>query len=211
MNEEQDTLRRGVEGLVGAPLELILKAVLRGGPLFLRGLRGALAEAAFEDSVVPRLRRSGWRFGPIIGDPPYDFLPQDDVGEVRIQVKMQRRKGTLPMRFPRSGNADLHAVETWRTRTGEDTDGNPTRYYAFGSFDILAVCLQASDAARRWEVFAYTLERWCMPHEDDPRFLRKLQPVGLDPEGYWTLDINQAIHWLRRGEQRSLAGMLGNG
>ncbi|MGC8639662.1 MAG: hypothetical protein ACP5XB_07255, partial [Isosphaeraceae bacterium] len=57
-----------LEDKLGAPAELILEAIDRAGPLTLRGIRGVLAESAFEINVIRNLK--GWASLPTTNDPP---------------------------------------------------------------------------------------------------------------------------------------------
>lgn len=79
--------------------DLILEAISRSSDLTKRGVRGVIAEAAFEQSVVrPHVSR-GWKNKTPEGDHPFDFLLEDERGLVKIQVKMQR----LEKRFRNCG------------------------------------------------------------------------------------------------------------
>lgn len=95
----------------------------RAGGLTLRMMRGVIAEAAFEVEVVERLK--GWRKVPGSGDLPYGFLLKDRKGAVRVQVKLQRSKKSLPWRASeaskafRSLPANIYVVETQKTRGGK--------------------------------------------------------------------------------------------
>ncbi len=78
--------------------EVILEAIDRSSDLTLRGVRGVIAEAAFKEYVVIPLVEQGWNDLPINGNPSFDFLMKSSSSlEVKIQVKMQRKKGQLPM------------------------------------------------------------------------------------------------------------------
>jgi len=133
-----------------ASAEVILEAISRASDLVQRGVRGVIAEAAFEVNVVGSLGH--WKIVPSRQERPYDFLVEDSVGQIRVQVKMQRQKAHRPM-LAREGlqrlPADMFVVETQRTRGGRDPrTGQKTRPYRFGEFDILAVSLYPS--TRRW-------------------------------------------------------------
>jgi len=135
-----------LEGKWNTTAEIILDAIDRASDLVQRGVRGVIAEAAFKYKVVSRLE--GWVSEELLGDHPYDFLLQDSVGKVRIQVKMQRLKNHVPMTANqgyRTLPADMFVVETQRTRGGRDPrTGEDTRPYRFGEFDLLAVSLHPS-------------------------------------------------------------------
>lgn len=184
--------------------EVILEAIDRASDLTLRGIRGIIAEAFFDQEVVPSL--TGWTSLPLEGDFPYDFLLQDVVGEVRVQVKMQRLKDHRPMmasegyrRLP----SDMYAVETQRTRGGRDPQTNEdTRPYRFGEFDILAVSMHPS--TNDWSRFLYTVCNWLLPRLEDERLILKFQPVAKTPTETWTDDFRTAAEWLRSGAERKI-------
>src|SRR2546423_9061116 len=79
-----------LEADLNAQAEVILEAMARSSDLTMRGIRGIIAEAAFLVDVLQGLKE--WNMIEIIGDAPYDFLIEDALGQVRIQVKMQRRQ-----------------------------------------------------------------------------------------------------------------------
>jgi hypothetical protein len=182
--------------------EIILEAISRASDLTQRGIRGVIAEAAFEVEVIDKLTRA--RKVPLAGDLPYDFMIEDDQGVLRIQVKMQRRKDKRPM-MAREANRrlpdDMYVVETQRTRGGTDrTTGEDTRPYRFGEFDILAVSLHPSTAD--WSDYLYTVADWLLPREHDPAIMAKFQPVATTPGETWTNDLEECIRWLRSGVKR---------
>lgn len=52
-------------------------------------------------------------------------------------------------------------TETQKTRTDNDGDGEKTRPYRYGEFDVLAVSMQPSTG--KWDRYMYTLGRWLLP------------------------------------------------
>jgi hypothetical protein len=150
--------------------EVILEAIERSGDLTQRGVRGLIAEASFKEHVVNPLVEAGWQEKAIVGNKPYDFLLEDEVGEVRVQVKMQRRKQHRPMlaveanksMFPNA--SDMWVVETQRTRGGKDSRGEATRPYKFGEFDVIAVSLHPS--TNDWSTFRFAVATRLIP---DPK------------------------------------------
>src|SRR4051812_20150976 len=70
------------ERLPGHPLEVewnttaeaIVSAIARSADITLRGVRGLLAEATFESTVLPSLRNADWEVANAVGEFPYDFL-----------------------------------------------------------------------------------------------------------------------------------------
>ena len=135
-----------IESQLNAEAELILEAIARSSDLTQRGIRGVIAEAAFETYVVNKLQ--GWDKLPLEGNSPYDFLLKDARGQVRVQVKMQRLKDHRPMMANQAYKwlpSDKYVVETQRTRGGVDkTTGEGTRPYRFEEFDVLAVSTHPS-------------------------------------------------------------------
>ncbi len=166
--------------------------------LIIRGIRGVISEAAFEFNIVNQL--DDWDNVALVGDPPYDFLLKDIAGEVRIQVKMQRQKEHRPMMANEAYRYlpnIMYVVETQRTRAGQ-RNGESTRPYRFGEFDILAVSMQPS--TKSWKDFMYTVERWLLPNPQNPNQLLKFQPVSATRNNTWTNDFQECVSWLRSGE-----------
>lgn len=191
-----------LERRLNVSAEVILEAISRASDLTLRGIRGIIAEAAFKQYEIARLIDGGdWTDRPLIGDLPYDFAVCDDEGEVTIQVKMQRQKEQRPMRACEANRrmfaslTDQFVVETQRTRGGRDRDGNATRPYRFGEFNILAVAMHPSTGS--WADFLFTLERWLIPSPGVQHEVFKYQPVATAPNRFWTADLTEAIRWLR--------------
>jgi excisionase family DNA binding protein len=197
-----------LEAKLGAPAELILEAIHRAGPLTLRGIRGVLAESAFELNVVKKL--VGWTSLPTPNDPPYDFLLDDGQGPVKVQVKLQRKKADRPMLASegyRWLSPEMFAVETQRTRGGKDLKtGEDTRPYRFGEFDILAVATEPSTG--RWDTFMYTLGRWLIPRLTNNQLLLKFQPVPASPNSDWTGSFEACVDWFRSGLDKSIGGSM---
>jgi hypothetical protein len=195
-----------LEATLYTEAEVILEAIQRAGGLTLRMMRGVIAEAAFGVEVVERLQ--GWRNTTPTGDLAYDFRLEDKVGEVKIQVKLQRSRAGRPMwaqEANRSFPADMYVVETQKTRAGtaRKTRGS-TRPYRFGEFDILAVAMQPS--TNRWDSFLYTLGNWLIPRPGDPSEMLKFQPVALTPNEDWTDRFETAVRWFRAATKKTIRG-----
>lgn len=195
-----------LEEKLNTSAEIILEAIARSSDLTLRGVRGVIAEAAFVTDVIAGLQ--GWQNLEIPGGASYDFLLRDHVGDIRIQVKLQRQVTQRPMwseEAPRRCGlpAGQYVVETQRTRGGKTADGSKTRPYRFDEFDLLAVSLHPS--TRDWSTFVFTLRSWLVPDAEDPACIQTYQAVPKEPdEHYWTGSLLQAVSWLRSGEQRPL-------
>ena len=204
-----------LEVRLGATAEIILEAIARSSDLTLRGVRGVIAEAAFKEHVVIPLLADGWREDMVGGDSAFDFqlagptMPNQAAPEVRIQVKMQRQKEQRPMYaweaskalFPRS--AAMWVVETQRTRGGKDAQGQDTRPYRFGEFDILAVALHPS--TQDWSRFQYTVSAWLIPDPKDRALIFKYQPVPPVANSDWTDDLREAVDWFHGGRQKEIS------
>jgi hypothetical protein len=188
--------------------EEILTAIARSSDLTLRGIRGILAEAIFEKRLLPALEREGWEAVKIIGDQSYDFLMERGEAQVRIQVKLQRKERGEPKEYAARSRGSLkcpagkiYAVEVQKTRSGE-RDGEKTRPYRFGDFDILAVNLHP--ATGRWERFSFTVGSWLLPRAKAPNLIEIFQPVPITPDEYWTDDLSRCIEWLLAGTTKRL-------
>jgi hypothetical protein len=193
-----------IEAKLNTRAEVILEAIDRASDLTLRGVRGIIAEAAFAVGVVSEL--GGWREVTLDSDMPYDFLLEDAAGQVRVQVKMQRRVGGRPMKASEASrllSADMFVVETQRTRGGVDrSTGEDTRPYRFGEFDIIAVSMHPSN--NDWNSFMYTVGDWLLPRPDKPTQLMKFQPVAPEPNEDWTNDFLTGVKWLRSGKKKHI-------
>lgn len=192
-----------IEAKFNTRAEIILEAIDRASDLTQRGIKGIIAEAAFSVCVG---KLEGWRDVTPPGDLPFDFLLEDQVGQVRVQVKMQRRKTQRPMMANEASrllSPDMFVVETQRTRGGTDREtGEDTRPYRFGEFDILAVSMHAS--TNNWESFMYTVGDWLLPREENGRLLSKYQPVAPVPNDDWTDNILTSVGWLRSGINKQI-------
>lgn len=175
------------EARMNAKAEVILEALNRSGDLTLRGIRGIIGEATFVREIVPLL--SGWEDVTPPGDLPYDAALKDKTATVKVQVKMQRREKGIA--WIRNGCA---VVEVQRTRGGK-RDGEDTRPYRFGEFDILAVCMEPSHG--RWNSFHYIPERWLICRAENKALIKIMQPVSLASDEIWTNDFNEAVRRLR--------------
>jgi hypothetical protein len=193
-----------IEQQLNAPAEVILEAIARASDLTLRGIRGIIAEASFKQNIVNHL--VGWRDITPQGDNAYDFLLEDAVGQVSIQVKMQRLKAGRPMLASEGYkilSPDKYVVETQKTRGGTDKQTNSdTRPYRFGEFDILAVSMHPS--CGNWNCFLYTVAAWLLPREENSSLILKFQPVAMQVDVDWTDDLLQCIAWFHSGQKRQI-------
>ena len=189
------------EGVIGAPAEMILEAVHRAPELTRRMLRGVIADAAFRTFVVPSVKQHGWRDVTPEGNFAYDYMMEDAAGKVSVQVKLQRSEKGQPVvrigaRYGFTGN--VYITETQKTRTGNDGDGEKTRPYRYGEFDILAVSMQPSTG--KWDRYMYTVGRWLLPGKGENE-MTTLQPVSMKPDDtWWTDDFVTAAAWFRAND-----------
>ena len=204
--EEQETLFRELrqrhmihefERIIGAPAEMILEVVHRAPELTRRMLRGVIADAAFRTFVVPSVEPQGWRDVTPDGNFAYDYMMEDAQGQISVQVKLQRSERGAPVvrdgaRYGFEG--DVFITETQKTRTGNDGDGEKTRPYRYGEFDILAVSMQPSTG--KWNRYMYSLGRWLLTGKGENE-MATLQPVAMAPNKFWTDDFATAAAWFR--------------
>jgi hypothetical protein len=233
-NEELTSLKAYFRQMLPHPLEsewgidadTILSAIERSSDLTKRGVRGIIAEAVFETSVIPTATASGWRPTPIIGDRSYDSLLRKGDSSARIQIKLQRlERGAPKLYYPKHyEEGSLYVVEVQKTRSGEKSvvemlQGSATeaaalsaitvktRPYRFGDFDILAVNMHPS--CGDWKSFRYTLGSWLLPRASDASLIEVFQPVAAKPNDVWTDNIAVCLSWLEAGEKhRVLAELL---
>jgi len=182
------------------PAEVVLEAISRATDLTQRGLRGVIAEAAFGQTVAVPLFEQGWKDETPGGDNPFDFKLADTSGGVRIQVKNQRNEKRVPKLWRK--NPDVFVVETQKTRSGKDQEGNDTRPYRFGEFDILAVCLHPS--TNDWSKFVYTVGNWLLPRDTNKDLIMVFQPVALKVADDWTSDFCTVVSWFRSGRKKTI-------
>lgn len=192
----------------GTTAEAVMAAIARSPGLTQRGIRGILAEATFENQILPRLERSGWRSTAAVGLRGYDFSLRRGRRRVRVQVKLQRRERGLPKEFAARSRAalvgpsgKLFVAEVQRTRGGV-RQGRQTRPYRFGDFDILAVNLHPSTG--EWRRFLYTVGDWLLPRPGDPELVAIMQPVPEAEDDYWTADLSRCIKWFFARRRRQL-------
>lgn len=181
--------------------DVILEAISRSSDLTKRGIRGVIAEAVFEQSVVTPLAGHGWKDETPVGDQPYDFLLVDKVGPVKIQVKMQRLEKKVPKLWGR--NSQFYVVETQKTRSGKSKKGGSTRPYRFGEFDVIAVSLHPSTGD--WTKFRYTVADWLLPRPGKGRSLIQVfQPVPNTANADWFDDYETAVRSFRAGIKKTI-------
>jgi hypothetical protein len=189
------------EDVIGAPAEMILEAVNRAPELTRRMLRGVIADAAFRTFVVADLELAGWKDVTPSGNFAFDYKLDDGSGPISVQVKLQRSERATPV--VRSGKRfgfpnDVFMVETQKTRTGTDSQEKQTRPYRYGEFDVLAVSMQPS--TKKWDRYMYTLSRWLRPGKMQGE-MATLQPVAMQPDGFWTDDWLTVTLWLRSDDR----------
>jgi excisionase family DNA binding protein len=194
------------ETRIGASVEVILEALHRSEELIVRMFRGILAEAAFATHLATL---ADWQSQTVVANAAYDFLVKDQIGSIRVQVKLQRSKKGSPVKTERTSQKYLpgyYQVEPQKTRSGNDRQGNPTRPYKFGEFDILAVAMQPTTG--NWNSFLYTVADWLIPNPRNESELAKLQPVAPEVDDDWTDNFNTCADWLRSGVKKRIRGVV---
>ncbi len=192
--------------------ELILDAIARSGDISQRGLRGLIAEAAFESRVVASL--VGWNQVPVVGDRPFDFKLESTAEanlDVTIQVKLQRMEKGIALIASNSLRCypeDFFIVEVQKTRNGKGEEGK-TRPYRFGEFHILAVSMHPSTGD--WSKFMYTVGDWLLPRPKagEEKQIKVLQPVSGVPNDVWTDNLSVAIGWFLGKEKKRVFDVAG--
>lgn len=191
----------------GVGAEVILSAIARSSDLTKRGVRGIIAEAIFERSVLAELKE--WELIPFLEDRSYDFLIRSrgaDRNEIRIQVKLQRMRKQQPMWASEANGhypKDMYVVEVQKTRGGIDLQTSEnTRPYRFGEFDVLAVSMHPS--SRDWNRFHFTLSNWLIPRAEDPSLIEIFPPVATAPNPVWTDHIETCIEWFESGGRKRI-------
>lgn len=183
------------------PAEVVLEAISRAPDLTQRGLRGVIAEAAFGRTVVVPLLSNGWRDETPAGDNPYDFRLRDTVGLVNVQIKNQRNEKKIPKLWNKKPG--IFVVETQKTRSGKDQEGNDTRPYRFGEFDVLGVCLHPS--TNNWSKFLYTVGSWLLARDANKSLIAVYQPVDPNAQEDWTDSFTTAVAWYRSGTKKTIS------
>lgn len=213
---EQETLFRELrqrhtihefEQTIGAPAEMILEAVHKAPELTRRMLRGVIADAAFRTFVVPAIEPQGWRDVTPEGNFAFDYIVEDARGRVSVQVMLQRSERGAPVRKPgaRYGFVgEVFMTETQKSRTGTDGEGEKTRPYRYGEFDVLAVSMQPSTG--KWDRYMYSVGRWLLPGKGENE-IATLQPVARLPDEFWTDDFVTVATWLRTEDNGKRMGL----
>lgn len=188
-----------LESRWGASAEVILEAIARASDLSHRGVLGLIAEATFKLHVIDAIQ--DWKSLPVPQDAAFDFLIERGGVELRIQVKRQRQERGAPKQW--RPNSPLFVVETQRTRSGKTHDGEDTRPYKVGEFDILAVSMQPS--TDDWACFRFAPQQWLLRREDKPGLLRVMQPVALEECEDWTGSLDTCIERVLSRRQRTIS------
>jgi hypothetical protein len=205
--------------------DTILSAIRRSSDLTKRGVRGIIAEAVFETSVIPTIEGSSWENSDIEGNLSYDALFKKGKLSARVQIKLQRMESGRPkLYYPKHyDEGSLYVVEVQKTRSGKTRAKQPlqgsdasievttsvseeTRPYRFGDFDILAVNMHPSSG--NWKSFRYTLASWLLPRSNQA-LIDVLQPVAAVPNELWTDELKTCLSWFELGEEhRILTNLL---
>ncbi len=185
----------------------ILTAIERASDLTQRGIRGIIAEAVFENAVLPGIEYAGWVKQEVAEENlPFDSLIACGDLRVRIQIKLQRMEKHIPKMYqPRKSAQKYFVVEVQKTRSGMKNNMN-TRPYRFSEFDILAVNMHPSTG--NWSDFRYTLCKWLAPRNDDKNLIEIFQPVSPEINDDWTDDLLTCLAWLHDGREKQIGGVI---
>lgn len=202
-----------------APAEIILEAIYRAPELTRRMLKGVIADAAFARYAATTLAEGGWRDVTPPGNFAFDCLLADVIGQVSVQVKLQRSEKGVPLITTGSNYglaAGMFMVEVQRTRDGtkrikKDSGKSPTldtkapkvktRPYRYGDFDVLAVALYPS--TKNWHSFRYTVGHWLLPGKT-PEEIHEYQPVAREPNEEWTDNFDEVVQWFRATQRKTI-------
>jgi hypothetical protein len=112
-----------------------------------------------------------------------DFVVTRAGREIKIECKNVRSPGKAkrPQEYAR--------VELQKTRNSKE--GEPTRGYKPEEFDVLAACL--FNSTRKWEYLFVATRRLTRRPKPLAQFLTIMQPVPLQPEGFWSYDLFDAL------------------
>lgn len=168
-----------IEEKFGIGIDVVSRAIERASSLTLRGFRGVIGETVFATEIAPNM--AGWSVEDFEGDLPYDVILRNGEQRIRIQVKMQRRVRNEAWVYKKKNlqNEMFYAVEVQKTRGGKDVFGQATRPYSFADFDILAICMQASEAD--WRKFLYVRSKDLIPYPGQQNRIKTIQPVPVYP------------------------------
>jgi hypothetical protein len=173
----------------GTTAEAILQAIHEAPDLTQRGVRGVLAEAIFRTEVVPQ-QLPEWTNLPTHNDEAFDLLLERDGQRAKVQVKNQRKAKGIPEVWKKQ--QDIFIVETQRTRNGKRADGEDSRPYRFGEFDVLAVCLQPSSGS--WTDFIFCAQKRLLPRPTNHSLLAVKQPIYTGGQNGWTRSFEEAVN-----------------
>ena len=111
-----------------------------------------------------------------------DFVVSYAGREIKIECKNVRSPKTRPPK-------ESPRVELQKTRNNKQ--GEPTRGYKPEEFDVLAACL--FNFTGNWEHLFVATSRLTRRPKPLAQFLTIMQPVPLQPEGFWSYDLLNAI------------------
>ena len=111
-----------------------------------------------------------------------DFVVPYSGRELKIECKNVRS----PNQTKRPQEARVELQKTRNSKAGE-----PTRGYKPEEFDVLAACL--FNFTGKWEYLFVATRRLTRRPKPLSRFLTIMQPVPLQPEGFWSYDLFDAF------------------
>lgn len=185
-----DSYYHPIEDIIKVKPDILLNALMRSSYITLNGIRGIIAESTFNDILDKSFK--SFKSLPTGAENPYDFLLEDTLGQIRVQIKLQRKLDNLPW-IRKNGHA---VVETYKTRSGKNKDGESTRPYRYGEFDLLGVCMEPSHG--RWDSFLYIPQKFLEPDKINFKYLNKYQSVPLTPKDNWNNNLKESIDLFRK-------------
>jgi hypothetical protein len=112
-----------------------------------------------------------------------DFFVLDAGREIKIECKN--------VRSPNQSKGPIEAARVELQKTRNNKKGEPTRGYKPEEFDVLAACL--FNVTGKWEHLFVATRRLTRRPKPLAGFLTIMQPVPLQPEGFWSYDLFDAI------------------
>lgn len=168
--------RHPLEELLNADADDIMAAIM-GGFRAIIDVKGKLAEY-FLNQKLEELKKAGeisdFQWNDKDGLP--DFTVQVDQKTIVLECKN--------VRTPTTKKRDVAKVELQKTRNSKD--GSNTRGYKCTGFDMIAACL--FNQIGEWR-FLYSASGDLLTRDDDPDFLKVMQPVPLEAQGVWSGDL----------------------
>jgi hypothetical protein len=161
----------------------ILSAIERGFRAQV-DVKGKLAEWFLFQKLEKMIRRGDLQ----------SVIWQDKDGQPDFFVPYAGREIKIECKNVRSPSQTERAKESARVelqKTRNNKKGEPTRGYKPEEFDVLAACL--FNFTGKWEYLFVATRRLTRRPKPLAQFLTIMQPVPLQPEGFWSYDLSNAL------------------